>query len=563
MSLLRGRPGGEFAGTRPKSACPSGRVDLADGDAIDVQLARGLVDHRLEHHRSLQAARSALRGGRRRIGRHRDAAEAHVRHLIHQRRVVGRRRVIALAAIRARGFDDEHVTGGDAAILLEAHLDPARVARAGAADVGLFLARDAHHHRTAVELLREQRRNRHRVRAGNLAAEAAAGVLADEDELLGLDADPARDGGDCAGDALRRAVEIELAVLPVRHRRARLERLVGGGLLLVVAFDDQIGFREALLHVAEDQRLGGGGVGRELAGVHLRHVVGRPLQRLEGVADEDVAFRAPVGAAWTQGLEGIDHERKRLVLHHDAFDGGGGDLFGVGGDGENGLALVDRLLGQRHFGRDGRPRRRGRCGARSCGGSSSSTSRRRSGTSRGCSGGGCGTRGRRALRLSLAGVSGRTSRGGACARRGGALLTTASATLRGRRGRSGGRRGRGRRGRHVVGRQNGVHPRHGQGGTGVDARHPGVRPRAQQQLGEQHALGTPVLGVPRLAGHFRDQVGRHVVLANELVFRHLTPSASSRLRSSCSRGSCCSRHSGRDCRISRAPAARGSAKDWS
>src|SRR5689334_20085749 len=39
---------------------------------------------------------------------------------------------------------------------------------------------------------------------------------------------PARDGCDRLNRALRRAVQIELAVLPVRHRRARLERLVTG-----------------------------------------------------------------------------------------------------------------------------------------------------------------------------------------------------------------------------------------------------------------------------------------------------------------------------------------------
>ena len=56
----------------------------------------------------------------------------------------------------------------------------------------------------------------HRRRA--LAAEPAAGVLADDDDVARLDADPARDGVDRPHRALRRAVHVELAVLPVGHR---------------------------------------------------------------------------------------------------------------------------------------------------------------------------------------------------------------------------------------------------------------------------------------------------------------------------------------------------------
>src|SRR5262249_41692895 len=73
----------------------------------------------------------------------------------------------------------------------------------------------------------------HRDGARNLAAETAAGICADHYDFVlrfvGRNADPARDGGDSLNGALCRSVQIQLAVLPVRHRRARLERLVPGG----------------------------------------------------------------------------------------------------------------------------------------------------------------------------------------------------------------------------------------------------------------------------------------------------------------------------------------------
>ena len=96
-----------------------------------------------------------------------------------------------------------------------------------AADVVLVLAGDAHHHRR-VRLLREQRRDRHRDVARDPAAEAAAGVLADEHDVFRLDADPARDARHGLHRALRAGVQEQLAVLPVGHRRARLEHLVAG-----------------------------------------------------------------------------------------------------------------------------------------------------------------------------------------------------------------------------------------------------------------------------------------------------------------------------------------------
>jgi len=342
--------------------------------------------------------------------------------------------MVALSAIRARRLDDEDVTGRDAAIFLEAHAHPALVAGPRASDVGFLFARNAHHHGAAVELLRQERRNRHRLRTGNLAAEPAAGELADQHDLFGFDSDPAGDRRHRAGHALRRAVQVELAVLPVGHGRPRLEWLVPGGLLIVVALDDEVGFREPLLDIAEHQRLRGFRVVRELAFGDRGGLRGRPLERLQRGTDEHVALGAAIRAAGLQRVEGIDDEGQRLILDDDLLDRGRRQFLRLGSHGHDGLALVERLLGQSHLGRHGGTRRRGgRCR------------------------GGC-TRGRRSRRTSRRSCAGGRRSGctsGRCRR------TRSSGTGRCRR--RGRRRGRWR-GRHVISRQHCQHTRHGQRG---------------------------------------------------------------------------------------------------
>ena len=54
--------------------------------------------------------------------------------------------------------------------------------------------------------------------------------------------------------------------------------------------------------------------------------------------------------------------------------------------------------------------------------------------------------------------------------------------------------GVGRR-RQLAGAQDRLHAGHRLGGARVDAAHARVRQRAQQQLGEEHAVGAEVLGV--------------------------------------------------------------------
>jgi hypothetical protein len=48
---------------------------------------------------------------------------------------------------------------------------------------------------------------------------------------------------------------------------------------------------------------------------------------------------------------------------------------------------------------------------------------------------------------------------------------------------------------------------------------------AEQELGEQHSLGSIVFGVLRLAGDLGDDVGRRVVVPDVLVVRHDAPHA--------------------------------------
>ena len=89
------------------------------------------------------------------------------------------------------------------------------------------------------------------MRPGNLAAEAAARVFADDARpVRRCDADPSRHRRDRPHDALRRAVQIELAVLPVRHRRARFERLVARRLRVECLVEDESRLLEAGVEIA-------------------------------------------------------------------------------------------------------------------------------------------------------------------------------------------------------------------------------------------------------------------------------------------------------------------------
>ena len=72
----------------------------------------------------------------------------------------------------------------------------------------------------------------------------------------------------------------------------------------------------------------------------------------------------------------------------------------------------------------------------------------------------------------------------------------------------------------VVGRQDRLDAGQRERSARVDAADARVRHRAEEQLREQHALDAIVLRVLRAAGHLGDEVGRRVVLADELLVRH-------------------------------------------
>ena len=88
-----------------------GRVDAPDRHPVNAELARGLVDHRLEHGDELVLARSALRADRRRVGQHRHGAPAHRRRLIDHRQRVAGGAEIAAADVRAVFLHDVEVGG--------------------------------------------------------------------------------------------------------------------------------------------------------------------------------------------------------------------------------------------------------------------------------------------------------------------------------------------------------------------------------------------------------------------------------------------------------------------
>src|SRR5262245_43226402 len=167
-----------------------GRVDLADRDAVDLQLARHLVHDWLDDGHELVLARTALRARGWRVGQHRHAAIAHGGGLVEDREAVAGGTEVAGALMRPGLLHDVEIGGENLAVGREAKLETALEARPRAADRVFLGARDAVHHRTA-DLLRHQGGNRHIGIAGDLAAETAAAEFRDEDQVLGRNADEA------------------------------------------------------------------------------------------------------------------------------------------------------------------------------------------------------------------------------------------------------------------------------------------------------------------------------------------------------------------------------------
>ena len=210
---------------RPKLRLAFRAIHAAKRHLVHAEFARGFGQNRFDDGNALHAARCALRAARWRIGHHRNCALAHGHWLIEQRDDACSRNSIALRIVRAAVAHREHIEGQDSAILGKAHLYAAFNAGACAANAVLFFAANAHHHRRA-QLLRQQRGNDHRQAAGDLAAESATGVLADEDNVVFADVHPFRNRGLGLEGALRAGMKKELSILPVSHGGAGLQALM-------------------------------------------------------------------------------------------------------------------------------------------------------------------------------------------------------------------------------------------------------------------------------------------------------------------------------------------------
>ena len=274
------------------------------------------------------------------------------------------------------------------------------------------------------------------------------------DDLVGIHVQPASQTGQGLHGALRPHVNEHLAVLPVGHRGARLQRLVAGVRRDEGFVEDQGGLLESRVHVA----------------------VGPLVRRL---AHRQAAFLASA---------------KSAAVHFSSPTWGGGGLGGfspglAGGAG----GLIQTLPSVRGLGPPGRRLSSGSTTNGSCSNSMS------------------------ILSIASAAVSSSTA---ATARIGspwytGSLVSAFSPRVglddRAQIGDAVGRRGK------IIRGEDGFDAGHGQRFAHIDVLHARVRHRAEQQLAEQHALRAEVLRVLRLAGHLREQIGRRVVLADQLV----------------------------------------------
>ena len=171
-----------------------------------------------------------------------------------------------------------------------------------------------------------------------LAAEATAGVLADQHDVRRRDADPIREGRARGGNALGGAVQEQLAVLPVRHRAARFKRVMTGGLHDKGLVEHQRRLFKARVEIAEGPLpqaacLSAAGPSRAAAKSASVHFTvsrvggaGGPggAPGLAAAARSRHCRRVARSASRPEAFERIDDEGQRLEVDDDAFDGVGG-----------------------------------------------------------------------------------------------------------------------------------------------------------------------------------------------------------------------------------------------
>jgi hypothetical protein len=71
--------------------------------------------------------------------------------------------------------------------------------------------------------------------------------------------------------------------------------------------------------------------------------------------------------------------------------------------------------------------------------------------------------------------------------------------------------------RQIVRRENRFHTRHRERGAEIHTSDASMRQGTEQQLAEEHAVGAIILGIFGLAGYLRHQVGRGIILADQLM----------------------------------------------
>ncbi len=336
---------------RPVQRIADRRIDQPDPDAIHLEIDRRFVEQGLDGGRDLVLARPALRPLRRRVGHDRDRTKAHGLGLIDERRCAGGSRCRREPGLAADVLDDEQVHRGDPAVVAETHFDVALETGPRLAEIELLGAAEMQGDRP-VDLAREEGRQHEHLVWRAARAEAAAAVFIDENELFDVDAQPAGQTGHWRRLALVRAVQEALAVLPVRHRRARLHRVVRVTGSHEVLFDDVIGVRKTFVDVADrplDRHVSLGRAAFE-EGVELflrpLDLFGFRRRIAEALRRVHIALFARVGARRAQRLERVDAERQRLILDIDFLQRVRRDGVVDGRDCENRVTDEHRVVGQ-------------------------------------------------------------------------------------------------------------------------------------------------------------------------------------------------------------------------
>src|ERR1700722_1757677 len=169
-------------------------VHVADRDLVHAELSCRFRNDRLDDRDPLQSAGRALRAARRRVRQHGNATPAHRLWLVQQRNHAPRRRGIALCVVRTVVRYDEHIQSQDPPFFGKSDFHSTLKTGPRASDKRLLFTADPHHRRR-VCLLRQQRRDNHGDAARDLAAESAARIFADENDLLRIHVQPSCDRG--------------------------------------------------------------------------------------------------------------------------------------------------------------------------------------------------------------------------------------------------------------------------------------------------------------------------------------------------------------------------------